>query len=202
MFRRIISVVVLALGLCAGVAGQDKPTGKVLKEELPVKSSFGRTALGLPEPTSAGTWDGTWIYVSRDERFALWFSKDQGKTIAKIRFEGTRGVSEAFETDWTGRATYSVQDLPGVFEFTLKNDDPDRLEADWHWVLDLRGSSRTENGDVTLYRSEDGRRMVMHFKNFERVIESAGGVRRSNAPHAWTFRKLSRRVALWEELPF
>jgi len=197
MLARIIGATVLILALGPGIVGQ----GKVVKEELPFTSSLGRTAIGLPEATDRGTWDGTWIYVSRDVRMALWLTRDKGKTIAKIQFQGTISGDEAFETDWTGTANYSVQDLPGIFEFTLKNDDPDRLEADWYWSLDLRGSSRTENADIQMYRAGNGRRMVMYFKDFERIVKSGGNTRRFALPQAWTFRKLSRRLALWEELP-
>ena len=201
MNGRIFIGTTLILALSAGAAGQDPPA-KIIQEEIPIKSSRGRTGLGLPEPTSKGTWDGTWLYVSRDVRLALWMAENQGKPIVKFRYEGTVRATESFETDWTGKARYFVQDHPGTFEFILKETGPDLIEAGWDWVLDMRGSSRTEKGDIEMYRAGDGRRLVMFFKNFERIIVSGGRQKVHDFPQAWTFRKMSRRLVLWEELPF
>jgi hypothetical protein len=201
MHGRLLIVTVLFLGLSAGAAGQDPPP-TLRKEEVPIKSSLGRMGLSLPEPTANGVWEGTWLYVSRDVILAMWLTEEQGKLIAKFRFEGTLRATEAFETDWTGKASYFVQDHPGTFEFTLKETGPDVIEADWDWVLDMRGSLRSEKSDIEMFRAGDGRRLVMFFKVFERVIESGGSRKVHDAPQAWTFRKMSRRLVLWEELPF
>ena len=203
MHGRILIVAALLLALSAGAAGQDPPpTSSVKIEEVPVKSSLGRMGLGLPESTSKGVWDGTWMYVSRDVRLVLWMREDQGKPVVKFRYEGMMRASETFETDWTGKARYFVQDHPGTFEFTLKETGPDMIEADWDWILDMRGSLRSEKSDIEMYRAGDGRRLVMYFTNFQRIIESAGGRNVHESPQSWTFRKLSRRLARWEELPF
>ncbi len=201
MSGRIFIGTTLVLALSAGAAGQDPPPTKIIKQELPIKSSLGRLGLGLPEPTSKGNWDGTWMYISRDVHMALWMAEDQGKPIVKFRFEGSLRGSETFETDWTGKARYFVQDYPGTFEFTLKETGPDLIEAGWDWELDMRGSSRTEKGDIEMYRAGDGRRLVMYFKDFERIIHSGGKRKVQHFPQAWTFRKMSRRLVLWEELP-
>ena len=201
MPQRIFIGTVLLLALCSGAAGQDPPP-RVIKEEVPIKSSFGRMGLGLPEPTDKGVWDGTWIYVSRDIRLAMWMREEQGKPVVKFRYEGTLRATESFETDWTGKASYFVQDHPGEFEFTLRETGADLIEANWDWMLDMRGSSRSEKGDIEMYRAGDGRRLVMFFRDFERIIETGGTRKVHDSPQAWTFRKLSRRLARWEELPF
>ncbi len=201
MHGHIVIVTALVLGLSAGAAGQDPPS-ILIKQEVPIKSSLGRMGLGLPKPTSKGIWEGTWLYVSRDVTLAMWLTEDQGKPIAKFRYAGTLRATESFETDWDGKANYFVEDHPGTFEFTLKETGPDVIEADWDWVLDMRGSSRTEESEIEMYRAGDGRRLVMFFKVFERVIESGGTRKVHDAPQAWTFRKMSRRLVLWEELPF
>jgi len=200
MRGRILIGTTLTLMLSAGAAGQDPPP-RIIKREVPIKSSLGRMGLGLPEPTSKGNWEGTWVYISRDVHLALWIAEDRGKPIVKFRYEGALRGSETFETDWTGKARYFVENHPGTFEFTLNKTSPDLIEADWDWVLDMRGSSRTETGDIEMYRAGDGRRLVMYFKEFERIVESRGKRKVHNFPQAWTFRKLSRRLVLWEELP-
>ncbi len=200
MRGRIFIGTTLALALSAGAAGQDPPP-RITNRELPIKSSLGRMGLGLPEPTSKGNWEGTWMYISRDVHLALWIAEDKGKPIVKFRYEGSLRGSESFETDWTGKARYFVENHPGTFEFTLKETGPDLIEADWDWVLDMRGSSRTETSDIEMYRAGDGRQLVMYFKDFERVVLSQGQRKVHNFPQAWTFRKMSRRLVLWEELP-
>jgi hypothetical protein len=202
MSARIFIGTILVLALSAGAAGQDTPPTTLTREELPIKSSLGRLGLGLPEPTSQGKWDGTWIYISRDVRLALWMAQDEGKPIVKLRFEGTLRGTESFETDWMGKASYFVEDHPGKFAFELKETGPDLIVADWDWELDMRGSSRTEKADIEMYRAGDGRRLVMHFKDFERIVRSGGREKVQDFPQAWTFRKMSRRLVLWEELPF
>ena len=201
MHGRLLILTALLLGLSAGASGQDSHP-IIKKAEIPIQSSLGRMGLGLPEPTSKGTWEGTWLYISRDITLAMWLTEEQGKPIAKFRYQGTLRATENFETDWAGKARYFVQDHPGTFEFTFKETGPDVIEADWDWVLDMRGSLRSEKSDIEMYRAGDGRRLVMFFKVFERVIESAGGRRVHDSPQAWTFRKMSRRLVLWEELPF
>ena len=201
MDRRFLIIAIVVLGLSAGAAAQDAPQGGVTNKEVPIKSSLGRMGLGLPEPTASGEWEGTWVYISRDVRLALWMKEDEGKPIVKLRFEGTLRTTEIFETDWTGKARYFVQDHPGIFEFTLEETGPDMIQADWDWVLDMRGSSRSEKSDIEMYRAGDGRRLVMFFKNFKRTINSGGTEKVHDFPQSWTFRKLSRRLVLWEELP-
>ncbi len=201
MSARILIGTTLVFALSAGAAGQDPPPSKIIKREVPIKSSLGRMGIGMPELTSKGTWDGTWLYISRDVHLALWISEDQGKPIVKFRYEGSLRGSETFETDWTGKARYFVENHPGTFEFKLKKTGPDLIEADWDWELDMRGSSRTEKADIEMYRAGDGLRLVMYFKDFERIVLSQGQRKVHNFPQAWTFRKMSRRLVLWEELP-
>ncbi len=78
MHGRILIVAALLLALSAGAAGQDPPPSKIIKREVPIKSSLGRMGIGMPEQTSKGTSDGTWLYISRDIRLARWMTEDQG----------------------------------------------------------------------------------------------------------------------------
>ena len=181
---------------------EPKPPTTTTSYEVPITSSRGRSAIAIPNRTDNGEWSGTWIYVNRDYQFALWLSEDDGKPIAKLRFMGNGNLVEAFETDWKGRADYSVQGFPGRFELRMQEVGPDVMKAIWDWDLDFQGSARRESAEIEMFRAGDGRQLVMHFKDFERVIESASGDQRYALPQSWTFRKLSRRLVLWEELPF
>ncbi len=107
MQRRNLVSLALILGFCGVPAAQDKVESNIVKEEVPLKTSLGRMGLGLPMPTSKGTWEGTWIYVSRDVRMALWMREKDGKPETKFRFESMLASTETFETDWTGATTTS-----------------------------------------------------------------------------------------------
>jgi hypothetical protein len=181
---------------------EPKPPTTSTSYEVPLTTSRGRTAIAVPTRTDNGEWNGTWIYVNRDYNFALWLSEDKGKPIAKIRFMGNGNLVEAFETDWQGHADYSVQGYPARFDLRLEQTGPDFMVGAWDWDLDFQGSARRETGRVEMFRAGDGRQLVMHFNDFERVIESTSGDRTFRLPQSWTFRKLSRRLVLWEELPF
>ncbi len=199
MKYRALLVIVVSF-LVVVTSGQD-PKTKLQHTEVESSNVYGRSALAVPKRSEAGSWAGTWTYISRDHRFALWLAEEQGKTIAKIRYSGNGRIDEDFETDWTGSAKYTVQNLPATFDFKLGEVGPNEMTVEWTWDLDLRGSARREKANLEIFRVGDGRHLVMFFKEFERVIESGGRVMRADSPQAWTFSKRSRRLVLWEELP-
>jgi len=202
MNLRPLLIACVLLTAVPAIAQDTEPPPTMTSKEIPLTTSRGRTAIAVPTRTDNGDFGGTWIYVNRDYMFALWLSEHDGKPIARIRFQGNGNLIEAFETDWEGLSNYSVQGYPARFNFRLNEADPDLLKASWDWDLDFRGSARREKGEVEVYRSGDGRQLVMNFLEFERVIESTSGDRRFALPQVWTFRKLSKRLVLWEELPF
>ena len=181
-------------------AAQSRDT-KISHTEVGGSHVYGRSVVAVGEHTDAGNWTGTWTYVSRDHRFALWLTEDHGKTIAKVRYEGNGRINEGFETDWNGSALYTVQNLPASFDLKLGKTGPNEITAEWIWDLDMSGSARREKANVEIFRTGDGRQLVIFFKEYERVIESGGRTMRSNSVQAWTFTKRSRRLVLWEELP-
>ncbi len=162
----------------------------------------GRTGIGAPERTDAGVWDGTWYYVYRDGRFGIWIRRGKdGKPELKLQYQSL-SAPEAFETDWSGKATYYLSGQPATFEIQLDQRDEKTMHGRWKWEVQFEDSGRTESGTFTLYRAGDGRQMVMKFDPLERVIRRRDQVKRYNVASTWTFLKGSKRLALWDELPF
>jgi hypothetical protein len=167
---------------------------------VPAQHDFGRSTILVEEPTDAGTWNGSWYYVSRDYQVGLWFRGEPQAPELKLRLTKL-ATGEGFETDWTGVANYRHDGKPGEMSISMFHRDANRIEGDWNWRLGRGELARTEVAKLTLYRTADGRSLTMHFEGLER---SYGGPRpvRLNFPQVWSFAKASSRLVLWEELPF
>lgn len=166
-----------------------------------VRRFSGAMDVTVPERTDAGSFDGTWVYVNRDARVVLWIETVDGGPRVKLRYFGTSNP-EGFVTDWDGHAAYEVPLGRGEFHLDLTRRDEDLLEGTWAWQLDLGGSGREERAHVTLYRADDGRHLVMHFQDFEHIRHHGTSTQTAAAQKVWNFRKASRRLVRWEELPF
>jgi hypothetical protein len=160
----------------------------------------GREGFDLPPRSDAGNWTGTWYYVARDAKWALWIRDHDGRPELKLRYLNTGNV-ESFETDWSGRAEYRFRDKPGKFTLGLRESDDKTIHGLWSWELGHGELRRTETARVTLYRSGDGRALVMNFEDLERYAGGAAGSLLTY-PQVWTFRKASNNQRLWDELPF
>lgn len=171
------------------------PTGSAPAQVPLVGSS------GSPEKVSAGEWDGTWYYVNRDYRMALWLRTVDGKLQHRMQITSLF-APEGFLTDWSGRAEYTTRNTPGVFELKIDEIDDDELRGTWFWDLQFVRSGRREEANVRIYRAGVGRTFVMKFEQFERTIRRGTEEQLMSAPRAWTFIKASKRQVLWEELPF
>lgn len=191
--RRLVPFLMLAALVLAD--------GSALLAQDPGISRGRRVASGAAERTDAGVWDGTWIYVYRDGRMALWLRTREGKPELKIQFQST-ATPEAFETDWNGRADYVLAGEPAVFEMAVTEGDENTLKGTWTWKVEFRTSGRSETGRFTLYRAGDGRHMVLRFDEYEKTIRKGERGSTFKGTPAWGFRKVSKRLALWEELPF
>lgn len=163
---------------------------------------FRRSAVNTPEPTDAGSWDGTWYYISRDQKMALWIRTTDGKPELQLQYFGF-AMAENFVTDWNCHAEYEVKNLyPGRFDMHITERDENSIKGSLDWVLTIGDTTRSEKGDFIMYRAGVGRSIVIKFDNYART-ESMGTERKSWRPQqAWTFRKASKRLVLWEELPF
>ncbi len=158
----------------------------------------------VPEDTGAGVWDGTYAFVCRDFRIALWIRMRDDKPEMKLRYHSLQ-AAESFETDWDGRATYYLAGAPATFEIAYKSRNARRIEGSWHWVAQATGSERIDDTVFSVFRSGWGRSAVFKFDKMERQVRRGNGVKiyPTAPPPIWTFRKVSKRVdVLWEEIPF
>jgi len=188
----------IAIAAVAGLA-LATPTGEE-KTNLPGIGTE-RQAVKKPEPTSAGAFDGTWMYVNRDMRFVMWARTKNGVPQLKLQFQSLANP-EAFETDWDGKAVYYLAGTPVNFELKLGSANADQILGAWSWTLRLEGTGRVETADVVVYRTENGRTLLMDFQNYKKVITKNGKDHVVQMPIVWTWVKISKRELLWDELPF
>ena len=153
------------------------------------------------DPTTRGSFDGTWMYVNRDAHYAMWIRTKNGKRQVRIQYQSLANA-EAFETDWDGKATYYVSGKPISFELKLGTNDPANLNGTWNWNAEFEASSRKETAELNIYRTGYGRTLQMDFKNFERTYVRNGVAKTIKVPNSWGWTKISKRELLWEELPF
>jgi hypothetical protein len=175
----------------------------ILAAALPVASQGfpGSTTLVYPERTDAGEWFGTWYYISRDAKIAIWIRTTDGLPEVKMQYFAF-GTAEQFETDWQGHAEYEFKRrYPGVFDMKIEERDADTIKGRWEWTLEME-NTRIERGDFTMYRAGHGRSFVMKFDNYERIVIVDGHESVWRTDQVLSFRKISKRLARWVELPF
>ena len=160
----------------------------------------GRPGMRIPERTEAGQFDGTWYYVMRDAQVCVWLRDAKDGFEIKLRYLDT-STAESFETDWQGQASYRFANKPAKFSFELVDRTEQKLHGRWNWELGEGELRRTETAWVSIYRTGDGRALVMNFEDMERFH---GGVVGSYMAYVqlWTLRKASHNIRRWEELPF
>jgi hypothetical protein len=186
--RAAFGVLVLASAGALTLASVSEPPEAPQEKEAPA-----------PPRTDAGVWDGTWVYVSRDSRLALWLRTTAGKPELRLQYQSL-AQAEAFETDWNGVATYYLAGQPASFQIEITRRDANTIEGKWNWDLDFEDSGRYEDGAFTLYRAGDGRQLVLRFDKLERRIRRNADVTRYTIKTAWTFTKASKRLVLWDEV--
>ncbi|HZN55544.1 MAG TPA: hypothetical protein VFB67_09505 [Candidatus Polarisedimenticolaceae bacterium] len=172
-------------------------------EEITNVPGTGNDRVGIrkADPTNAGTFDGTWMYVNRDARYAMWIRTKDGASQIKIQYQSLAGP-ESFETDWTGKATYYLAGNPVTFDLSVVGSDPDKISGKWNWNLVVGTSGRRESADLVLQRTGYGRNLLMDFRNYERTFTRNGQDKTVKLPNAWNWNKISKRELLWDELPF
>jgi hypothetical protein len=168
----------------------------------PGRDVMGTSVVVVPERTDAGNWDGTWVYANRDAHYALWLRTTvDGRPEARLRYESTSS-QEKFETGWDGKASYALSGQPVTFAMLFERADANVLAGTWNWDAEFGRSARKETGTFEAFRAGDGRALVLRFRTYERMVRRKDTVRRTEALPIWTFRKVSKRQALWDELPF
>jgi len=165
-------------------------------------TDWGRETHTVPSPSTEGHWDGTWFYISRDQRFALWFKTEDGVPQVKLRY-ASMNSGEGFETDWTGTSDYQLPSAAGHFSLGITRKGKDEIDGRWEWLLKAGKGIRLEEGDYRMYRTGDGRFLALVFDEMTRTVNGGKGKNKVyKSSTAWTFRKASKRLVLWDELPF
>ena len=154
-----------------------------------------------PDPTTSGSFDGTWMYVNRDMRYAMWIRTKDGVQQIKIQYQSLASP-EAFETDWDGKAVYYLAGTPVTYELKLGKSSVDQLTGTWTWNLVIDGARRQETADLVVHRTGNGRSLLMDFQNYQKIVTQRGSDKTFRYPVAWTWTKVSKRELLWDELPF
>jgi hypothetical protein len=150
---------------------------------------------------TAGSFEGTWMYVNRDAHFALWIRTKDGEPQVRVQYQSLASP-EAFESDWTGKSIYYLAGHRVNFELKLGRCTSDKLTGTWRWELAIGNAVRRETANLVIYRTEFGRSLQMDFQNYERTITHGGKDRVMRTPLVWTWTKVSNRELLWDELPF
>jgi hypothetical protein len=161
-----------------------------------------RHTVQAPERTDAGDWVGTWYYVSRIRKMVLWVRENNGEIKIKVRIAGSAGKSESVTTDWDSQGEYVQSGKPGSFRLEFDQRDADTITGRWIWDYGSPEVGKSERAEFTMYRGGHGRQLVWKFKDFEH--KNWGGERNSQRLDdvVWTLQKVSRREALWGEMPF
>lgn len=197
--RNGVAAVVLGAWI-AGSAGAQQSEPKVVPSPNEQFTDWGRVTHTVPVASSEGVWDGTWIYVNRDRQIALWFKTEGGAPKVKLRYLDLSS-GEGFETDWEGKSEYEVRQSKGRFSLGPTRRDAARIEGHWDWVLEAGKGARIEVGDYHMYRTGDGRYLAMNFEELERTVHGSND-RVYTGSVSLTFIKVSKRLVLWDELPF
>ena len=190
---------VLAAAAAATVFALAVPAGEEKTNLRGIGSE--RVLLEKADPTTAGSFDGTWMYVNRDVHFALWARTRNGVPQVKLQYQSLAST-EAFETDWDGKAAYYLAGAPVTFELKLGPSTADRIVGSWSWVLKAGVTGRVETADIVMYRTWDGRTLLMDFQNIEKKITRGAQERVFKVPAVWNWIKVSKRELLWDEFPF
>lgn len=193
------SVRILAMAATASTIALAVLAGEV-KTDLPGIGTERQLIQKDPE-TTAGSFDGTWMYVNRDTHFALWARTRDGVPQVKLQYQSLANP-EAFESDWDGKALYYMAGSPVTFELKLGESTVDRIVGTWSWDVTIRAATRRETADIVAYRTGYGRTLQMDFQNYEKTITNGGRNRILKSPMVWTWIKISNRELLWDELPF
>ncbi len=159
-------------------------------------SLYGRSTVKASDRSDAGDWAGTWFYVSKRRKMALWMRIEEGIPKFKLR---VNDKGNNLTTDWDGQASYEARGKRGEFSMTVDQRDDRTISGSWVWTLGKPDHGWKTTADFTMYRTGHGRQLVMRVENWHR--EHAGRAQHL-ALQIWTFHKASRRQAVWGELPF
>lgn len=166
-----------------------------------------------PEPAkvSAGDFEGTWFRVQRGERQALQIRRAESGAY-EINFYWWTNQGFEIDTDFAQKHEFAYRAFPGSLELVVDRDatSDDELVARFERKqAGARGSLLTESGEVRIYRTGDGRKLVwlqdpMHVQITvaEPITpKETEGVARDES-RKWIFRRVARRMVSWDEIPW
>jgi hypothetical protein len=163
-----------------------------------------RYARTRPEPTTAGRFEGTWVFYSVKQRFAFFVREEEGAYELKVRWL-SQGA-ETFETDFTGRAAYTFRGFPAEVSFDVDQEASNEnvIEGDYLRQLFLEeGDYRKEWGRFRLERAIEGRTLVWSFLKYEQEYRTLDKIEAGSKDDIfYLLRKVSHRVVDWEEIPW
>ncbi len=181
----------------SGVLAQEK-VKKMPKGSPSSKAQGVRT---IPAKTEEGSFAGTWFYIDRDKRFAFFIKEEDGNNMLKVRWKMRGG--EEFETGWDGKCQYMYKGYEGKASLVISNPkDRNELKGEWEWTYATDTMTRIERSNFTIYRAEDGRKLVWMLPDFERIIQSGEQSKKHSYEDMHIFRKISDRIVDWEDIPF
>ena len=207
-FAHLALAASLAAALGAALAmPAARPSNKPIQDpNLPRASEA--AAHDRPEPTKAGSWEGSWYYSDRFSRMAFWFDGEKGKMKIRYRYEvkGSGDESEMAygDTGASGTGSSAAGTGPGSITFTSKvqSDGSIRGRIVRTWPEPVHGGTIVESNDFEAWRILGGDEMFLLFHNTTR--ETRGG---NAAPttepvpdQGFTLRKLTDEIVRWEEL--
>ena len=190
--RARVLLTLVALGLSTGLGALDAMAQRPTSPP-PAGQERERPA------TDKGRWHGTWTYVHRDGRTAMWIDTSGDEVRVKVQYQGL-SIPEGFVTDWDGSATYIFAGEPGTFEMKITEASDSRIHGTWFWDVQFETVGRSERGVFTLYRVGDGRQLVVDFSEFQKVLRKGEKISRYDGGASWDFKKISKRIVLWDEV--
>ena len=186
----LVGVIILALLATAGSATAQ------------MNSFYGKTTIKTPERTDAGDWEGTWFFLSKVHRMVLWMRNQNGVPQIKFRFQGQGVNAQNFETDWNAVGEINVKGRTGVFAMEFDQRDENTISGRWAWDVVQNDAVLTDKAEFIMFRGGEGRQMIWKIQNEPRKTEARSAIKPGSGLLVWTFRKASRRVVLWSEIPF
>jgi hypothetical protein len=194
---RVLRRLRLCLALPIVLAVLSVPSQSQEPEHLTI---YGRTTVAAPERTDAGDWAGTWFYVNKRRKMALWMRIEEGTPEFKLRVQEK---GQNVTTDWEGQSSYDDGGRSGEFSTTVDQRDENTISGSWVWTLGKPEHGWKTTADFTMYRTGHGRQLVMRIEKWHREYwGSRSPADMDTKFQVWTFQKASRRQALWGELPF
>lgn len=165
-----------------------------------------------PAETTAGKFEGTWYRVDPENRQAVQFRRSENGRGWDLRFYWRSADGFEIDTDWASRHTFTYKGFPGVLVLNVDPKLSNESRVTVHYRRDQDGASAshlTEEGDLILYRTGDGRLLVWlqdPLKIDTTVAEPIAPYEEDGAKRdeqrLWQFGKVSKRLILWDEIPW